>query len=257
MAERILAALAGEIPWSRRRTLRVPFLAVVAGMNAWKVIEDWEKHPDRYPFRDSEEAEETLLGALEEKLPEVSRLFPGVAFAYVRVECFGGVCLFDGFVARDGDVVFRQSSSHDGHCAILAAAGAPIADWFFAPFTRGWFEGAAPPEVVRRGIRGRIEGTIAGHGIELVGMALLADLRPPWKVWRMGETWFAAHGEEDVSLSLNFNPDGTIALGGRSHVGPEDAAGLLNAVYSSLASLGGEAGLELLELNGAVIRRWP
>lgn len=237
--------------------MREPFLAAVAGMDVWKVIEDWEKHPDRYRFGDSEEAHETLLGAFEEKMPDLSRLFPGVAFAYVWLECFGGVCLFEGFVARDGVVVFRQSSSHDGHCAILAAAGAPIAGWAFEPFTRGWFEGAEPPEVMRRGIRGRIQGTISGNGIEVVGMALLADLRPPWKVWRMGESWLGAHGEEDVSLSLNPNPDGSIDLGGRCHVGPEEAAGLLNAVYASLASLGGEVRLELQEMNGAVIRRWP
>jgi len=256
LCERVRSAFAEAFPFAKQRTMRQPFLAAVAGMDCYGVLEAYERNPAAFPFKSSEEAEEALIVASEERGPALSRAFPGLAFAYVEVDCFGGTCLFSGSVARDGLVVFEQPSSYDGHRAVLAAAGAPLADWDFPPFRRGWFEGESS-SAARRGISGSLDGEIRGVRFELASMTLVADLRPPWKVWAIDKTWLVRHGEEAVFFSLTELPGaGAIALAGRTHAPLEEAGRLLDAVVESLSSVGGNVRLELRDLGRAAVRRW-
>ena len=78
---------------------------------------------------------------VENDLPEWSRAFPSVTFAFIEADCFGGYCEYSGYCCRDGEVSNRRSRESGGSLEALAAGvGLEIASPF-APFVRGFFTG--------------------------------------------------------------------------------------------------------------------
>lgn len=78
---------------------------------------------------------------LEKDLAEFSKRFPGLTFAHVSTECFGGTCLYSGYCCRDGNVFFKvDDSQYDGHLSLLRQVNIETTS-HFAPFVRGFFAG--------------------------------------------------------------------------------------------------------------------
>ncbi len=63
---------------------------------------------------DEEENWEHVMGAIfqmEDELPLWSAQFAGQKLIFLRAECFGGTCLYDGFLCCDGSTLFQVQRS--------------------------------------------------------------------------------------------------------------------------------------------------
>src|SRR3954453_15420296 len=78
----------------------------------------------------------SLSYQVQEGLPEWSRAFPMVTFAFIEADCFGGDCECYGYCCRDGQV-FKDGENLVG---LAAGVGIEIAG-DFAPLVRGFFAG--------------------------------------------------------------------------------------------------------------------
>ena len=93
-------------------------------------------------LRESPEAYKLAVEAcaqLEDSLADWSSEFPSLVFAFIDVECFGGACLYGGFVCRRGKVTLRQEALPSAHRMLLEHVGITLKDDRFAPFERGYF----------------------------------------------------------------------------------------------------------------------
>lgn len=94
-----------------------------------------------YLFNDdsSYEAAQETTHTIADGLNEFSKTFPLVRFAYIFADCFGGTCLYSGFVVQDGVETLRVNGERNGHRKLLRDIG--FWTWYhFTPFTRGYFE---------------------------------------------------------------------------------------------------------------------
>jgi hypothetical protein len=73
-------------------------------------------------------------------LAEWSRAFPGVTFALIEANCFGGDCNYRGFCCRDGELIEQHDGRLGALIQLLAAVGIET-HGYFAPFERGFFAG--------------------------------------------------------------------------------------------------------------------
>ncbi|HEV2459485.1 MAG TPA: hypothetical protein VGS80_14100 [Ktedonobacterales bacterium] len=99
---------------------------------------------------DSDEEQERaqeLAWALERDLVAWSRRFPLTLFVFLRADCAGGTCWYEGYVCQDGVVREAAADRARGGAALrqlVRALGVELGDPpLFAPFTRGFF-GRAP-----------------------------------------------------------------------------------------------------------------
>ena len=94
-----------------------------------------------YLFTDEVQYEKAveLNGDVEDGVPEWSRAFPDVTFAFVSVDCFGGTCLYGGYVVRGGETLVRVEAAPAGHRELLAHVGMNLHGDDFVPFGRGYF----------------------------------------------------------------------------------------------------------------------
>src|SRR5262249_28655254 len=73
--------------------------------------------PDPDREAESDEEYERLLAlphAVEDGLAEFSRAFPGAKFVFIDADCFGGTCIYTGFVAQAGEVSLREEAAVAG-----------------------------------------------------------------------------------------------------------------------------------------------
>jgi hypothetical protein len=77
---------------------------------------------------------------VESELRSWSQDFPNTSFTYIRADCIGGACLYDGFVCREGAILDRVEPSRYAHVSLLRHVGI-LTDGAFEPFTRVFFEG--------------------------------------------------------------------------------------------------------------------
>jgi hypothetical protein len=88
---------------------------------------------------------ERELGRMEapyDELPSWSRAHPDRVFVFVRADCAGGTCLYDGYTCRNGAVELVPASK-DGLRALVQHLGVALDDReFFTPLTRGFFDNA-------------------------------------------------------------------------------------------------------------------
>jgi hypothetical protein len=103
-------------------------------------------------YGDSEQEQEQaqqLAWALECGLVAWSRHYPLTLFVFIRADCFGGACVYEGYVCQDGAVRERAADGDDGDRSgaalrqLVRALGVELGDPpLFAPFTRGFFDGS-------------------------------------------------------------------------------------------------------------------
>ena len=84
-----------------------------------------------------EEYEEILKGIyIENELINFSKSYPEKIFGYIEMDCHGGLCLYEGFVVKNAELIFRQKLEKNGHINILKKISKNYNGPFFEPFTR-------------------------------------------------------------------------------------------------------------------------
>lgn len=92
---------------------------------------------------------EEELALIDERTIEFTKHFPKKIFVYIEVDCFGGICHYDGFSVKDGIKILTQESTDSGHISLLKSIFPKYERIYFEPFTRDFFIQ-----------KGRIEGVI-------------------------------------------------------------------------------------------------
>lgn len=113
--------------------------------------------PDLETDTDEEyDALDEQVFAFEQAIEGISSEFHNLLFVYVHADCFGGTCVYRGFVARDGRIQDTVDSVEPGFAnlkRLLAPLGVQSVDPF-PPFVRGYWEehvpSASPPVADRR-----------------------------------------------------------------------------------------------------------
>lgn len=98
------------------------------------------------PDRDAESDDDydrllDLSYSVERGLAEHSRALPAATFVFIDADCFGGVCLYTGFVVRAGEICLRvdEQKGVDNLERLLKPLGVTLGSGYFEPFTRGYW----------------------------------------------------------------------------------------------------------------------
>jgi len=76
----------------------------------------------------------------EDELPSFSKQFPESTFVYIDARCHGGICFYDGFACKNGEIVQQCSDSEDSLGTLLAHFDIREGPRpFFQPFQSGFF----------------------------------------------------------------------------------------------------------------------
>ncbi len=131
--EPVMAAAVGRWPICAAKAIAAPFRGF--GLRA--------PNPDRKAESDEEyEQLLELVYAIERGLTEFSRAYPAATFVYVHADCFGGTCVYSGFVTRAGNVVLREEGAKPGTeplQRLLLSLGVRLPSGRFEPFARGYW----------------------------------------------------------------------------------------------------------------------
>lgn len=120
--------------WSFLRRPRQPFRYPRRVLLAPPELTDY-----RFGTRQEYEHAVELVADVEGGLRAWSQAFPDTRFAFIAADCFGGTCLYGGFVCQDGRDVASCSASSSGHSELLAHVGLNV-EFEFPPFERNFFE---------------------------------------------------------------------------------------------------------------------
>jgi hypothetical protein len=255
-AARLTAAAVELLPHVSARRFADPFDGVLAGSEYQDVWEACSDDPARFAYASEDEAMGAILYGILDGLPVLSLRFPGVAFAYVDLDCFGGTCLFDGHVVVDGDVVFRlPRAAHSGHVELIGKLGVKIG-WHFPPFARGFLRGGDDEAPLRRAIAGVIQGQLRGFTLPALTIHLRGELSPAWQMPIVArDTVILAYADEDLTLSLNAK-GGAIDFDGRAHVAPPEAAARIEELLRCFDDLSLGYEVTLSDFDRVPLRRW-
>lgn len=91
---------------------------------------------------DDERAEKQC--AIEEELPGWSAQHPSLTAMYLEADCFGGTCLYRGYICREGKILLKEQALD----SLLAHIGVKLAGDYFLPFERNFF---GPERYFRQG----------------------------------------------------------------------------------------------------------
>lgn len=81
-----------------------------------------------------------IIFELPDQVVQFSLLYPNKKIAFIEVECFGGVCLYEGFIVQNGIKLKEESSSDRAHIALLKEIYSKYGnEIYFEPFTRDFF----------------------------------------------------------------------------------------------------------------------
>ena len=80
-----------------------------------------------------------IISEFEDHINDFSKKFPEKSFAYIDVDCFGGICFYEGFIVKNGEINYRQKHTNDGHIKLLEKLNKSFKEWNFEPFTRDFF----------------------------------------------------------------------------------------------------------------------
>jgi hypothetical protein len=152
----ILAQLLLDFKLIQAKTFQAGFKGLVAQLDIMKI---------QKTIADEDEAYQ-LMSALEDGMAEFSQKFPHKKFAFIEADCFGGACIYFGFVIQNGEILLEQSYDHSGHIRLLQAINPSYEGHYFEAFTRDFFAK-----------QGEIKGII--HDFSMAGLfvALNEDYR--------------------------------------------------------------------------------
>lgn len=107
------------------------------------------KYLEKHNIKNCEAAAEKVIFSFSNNVILFSKKFPNRKFAFIDVNCFGGVCFYEGFIAQNGKVIFEEASNEIGHINLLQQINPHFSGSYFEPFTRNFFTK-----------KGKIEGII-------------------------------------------------------------------------------------------------
>jgi|GEM_PF-3512076 len=241
---------ARSLPHVSARRLVEPWRGVVAGFDPDELVDRIHDDPAAFGLakddarRESAEIVETLLDPL-------FAAFPDQRFACIEADCFGGTCMYSGDTVGPGERVYANGS--DAHQTLLAAIGVSDPSWYFAPFTRGFFDtGREPDGPKRRPVVCYAAGKLTGMTIGAATISAMT-MAVPWKVTIATErSAIIVHGD-DLVVSLNVIDDDTIELKASSHVDADTTAGWIDALVDELCVA---ADLRLVDADSRPLRSW-
>jgi hypothetical protein len=213
-AAQVVAAMRALFPpFVMVRHFTTPFEGVIAAYDDVKQHEIFQADFAAHGFVDEDAAEEESAGAIDNRLPQLSHELGALPLAYVWVDCFGGTCMFQGHVMRDGMIVHSESRSSSAHVRLFMHLGVEEPQWHFPPFTRGFMQtGVGSGD-------DRLPITFFVHArwdepFRLAAMRA-SMLPPPWKITIMTERdCIVVYGEQFVA-SIN-TVDDHVELRGKS-----------------------------------------
>jgi hypothetical protein len=135
----VMSAALDRWPGMRGRLIDEPFHGIGVAVPE-KALTYGKSHGDQ-------ESAQELAWAVEQQLPAWSAQYSATIFVFLRADCWGGMCFYEGYVCRDGTILMRaqddQEESNNGGIALrrlVAALGVELPDPpTFAPFVRGYF----------------------------------------------------------------------------------------------------------------------
>jgi hypothetical protein len=89
---------------------------------------------------DDEKGEEQL--AIEDELPTWSKQYPFFTVVYLEADCFGGTCIYRGYVCRNGTNLFKEENLERGPESLdrlLKHIDVKLTEGYFSPFERDFF----------------------------------------------------------------------------------------------------------------------
>ena len=139
----IMSAALERWPGMRGRLINEPFQGIGVAVPERALTYD-------DPEGSQEKAEE-LAWAVEQQLSAWSAQYPTTTFVFLRADCFGGICFYEGYVCKNGTILIQakdnQETENEGGEALrqlVAALGVQLPDPpTFAPFARGYFDTSA------------------------------------------------------------------------------------------------------------------
>jgi hypothetical protein len=251
-AARVIAA-ARSLPHLAAQPLREPFLGVAAAFDPDQLFERLTEDPAAHGWTDEDAASEGAYEIIERAFDPLISTFPDHQFAIIDADCFGGVCRYHGHTRGPEPSVVAPDSSR-AHQDLLAAIGAVDPPWYFAPFTRGFFDhGTAPDGPRRRPTICYVAGTLTGITMSLATACAL-QLDAPWKLIGAGDRHAIVGLGQDLHLSLNLVADDALDLKVASHVDAETTAARISELVEELH--GATAELTLSDADHRPLRTW-
>ena len=132
--ETVLKTALERWPFCVGRVIRSPFHGI--GLRCPDLDEVWDSDQGCDYWRDR-------IYSVEKQLPDFSTVFPGMTFAFIKAECFGGDCEYAGFVVRNGEMLFRVEFDAVGTNnlrQLLKPFGVRPLTGYFQPFVRGYWD---------------------------------------------------------------------------------------------------------------------
>ena len=212
-----IEATAAELfpPFVRSQRFEQPFAGVIIGYDPVATHERLVENFAAHGYTDEEAATEDAEAAIWNHMGELSLAFPDVPFAYIDVDCFGGTCMFDGFIVKDGLRTHVEKSSSSAHQRLFEHMGVDDPQWHFAPFTRGFMESGVASDLSRL----PMTYSVHAHWDEPFRLAALraSMLPPPWRVTIHTEQGcVVVHGEQ---FYASLHPvDDHVEMRGKSFV---------------------------------------
>jgi hypothetical protein len=127
--ETILTQLLADFKHIQVKIFEAGFKGLVAQLNIMKIYQTMDDEGEAYE----------LINSLENGMENLSRKFPHKKFAFIEVDCFGGACIYSGFVMQNGEILLEQSNNPSGHIPLLQAISPTYSGHYFEPFTRDFF----------------------------------------------------------------------------------------------------------------------
>ena len=158
------AALSENFKFYNVRSVFTPFEGVVCQLSKRFKDVSFERFPGNF-FTSLDEVS-SYFNQMEEKLVALSKQYSNHPFAFVAVDCYGGLCGSEGYVIKNGSKIFEQEEHHSGHMAILKQLDSAYNTWFYHPFTRYFFSSM-----------GGINGEVINFTIPALTMAFHMELK--------------------------------------------------------------------------------
>jgi hypothetical protein len=122
-------------PTCRGRIIERPFWGFGIAFLSWHLARSAE----------AEVANDEFILEAQKRLVDWSKDFPSTNFVWIEAECFGGACLYYGFVYRNGESVAVGDVNDDigsdqNLLQLLTYLGVNQPTRYFEPFTRGYFD---------------------------------------------------------------------------------------------------------------------
>jgi hypothetical protein len=249
VAARILD-LARSMPHLAAQRLDEPWRGVAIGFDPDALADRIAADPLAHGFADEDAAHEAAAEAIERAFDALFDAYPDLTFAFIEADCFGGTCLYSGRTVGPGTTTTARGS--DAHQRLLAAIGVADPPWYFAPFTRGFFDtGREPDGPKRRPTLCYVSGTLTGMTI---GAATIAAtlLAPPWKLTIATSSSAVLQHGDDLVASINVSGP-ALDLRASSLVDAETTTTWIEELVEELSVT---AELRLVDPDNRPLRSW-